>query len=291
MARRQPLLEVAFQAREGGLVECVRLPALFERFPPEGPRLEALQFHAWVFVTSGRCEHLIDFEQHACRRGSVLHLGPGQVHRWDPRRGLDGFALLVGLSSLREPGVRASSAEVLELDEWPTHLELSPRALAPVVTLLSRLAALSEQRVARSAVARLQWHLSLATLLEVANAAAVTASPRDLSEAPVELRRVRRFKALLERSFRQSREARWYARSLGCSVRTLDRSCQAWLGGPAKAHIDARVVLEARRRLAHSGVSLDVLADELGFTETTNFAKFFRRHVGLTAGAFRSGYR
>lgn len=288
------VVEVAFQPRAGsmGRLECVRLPALFARFPPAGPLLEALQFHAWVFVTAGQCQHLVDFENHPCHRGSVLHLAPGQVHRWDPRQGLDGFALLVGLSSLREPGERAAGGDALDLAQWPTHLRLPGDSLQTLLPLLHRLAELSQHHDERPVTSRLQWHLCLAVLLEVSrHSASSSVQSSERTETSADLRRVSRFKALLERSFRKTREARWYARALGCSVRTLDRSCQACLGGSAKSHIDARVILEAKRRLAHSSVTLELLADELGFSEATNFAKFFRRGLRLTAGAFRARYR
>jgi AraC-like DNA-binding protein len=49
-----------------------------------------------------------------------------------------------------------------------------------------------------------------------------------------------------------------------------------------------RIVLEAKRLLAHSLSPVAAIGEALGFDEATNFVKFFRRETGLTPGAFRA---
>ncbi len=55
----------------------------------------------------------------------------------------------------------------------------------------------------------------------------------------------------------------------------------------AKALLVGRIVLEAKRLLAHSAAPVAAIAADLGFEEATNFVKFFRRETGLTPGLFR----
>ncbi|WP_373278205.1 helix-turn-helix domain-containing protein [Gordonia effusa] len=55
--------------------------------------------------------------------------------------------------------------------------------------------------------------------------------------------------------------------------------------------IDARVALEARRRLTHEEVGVAVIARGLGFDDAANFTKFFRRRTGVTPEQFRESYR
>jgi transcriptional regulator GlxA family with amidase domain len=50
------------------------------------------------------------------------------------------------------------------------------------------------------------------------------------------------------------------------------------------------VILEHKRLLAHSGVSVKELAALTGFDEPTNLVKFFRLHTGQTPLEFRSGH-
>ena len=48
----------------------------------------------------------------------------------------------------------------------------------------------------------------------------------------------------------------------------------------AKEFIDARVVLEAKRRLVHELTPVTLIARDLGFDDPSNFSKYFSQRVG-----------
>jgi AraC-like DNA-binding protein len=79
-----------------------------------------------------------------------------------------------------------------------------------------------------------------------------------------------------------------YAQQIGCSERSLTRATAAVTGLAAKEYLTGRVVLEARRLLAHTPEPVTAIASALGFDESNNFVKYFRRETGTTRGAFRS---
>ncbi|MEE6258951.1 helix-turn-helix transcriptional regulator [Plantactinospora sonchi] len=97
----------------------------------------------------------------------------------------------------------------------------------------------------------------------------------------------RRLRHEIERSYGQTRRVEDYAGRLGCSVRTLTRACLAATGRSAKQIVDARVALEAMRLLAATDLPVAEIGRRLGFTEPTNFGRFFQREVGQSPGAFR----
>ena len=84
-----------------------------------------------------------------------------------------------------------------------------------------------------------------------------------------------------------SRTSKIHQPSLRCSTRALSRACRAVTGTSTKDVIDARVALEARRLLVHTDLPINAIARQLGFSEVTNFGKFFVRRVNMTPGAFR----
>ena len=96
-----------------------------------------------------------------------------------------------------------------------------------------------------------------------------------------------RFRRELDHSYRSSRLVEDYAAALNCSTRALARACREVTGSSTKDLIDARVALEARRLLVHSDLPISAIARQLGFSEVTNFGKFFARRVNMTPGAFR----
>lgn len=99
------------------------------------------------------------------------------------------------------------------------------------------------------------------------------------------------FRRELERSFATSRSVEDYAARLGYSPRTLTRACLAATGRSAKQLADARVALQAQRLLAHTELPVAAIGRALGFSEATNFGKFFARETGRTPGEFRRAQR
>jgi AraC-like DNA-binding protein len=59
----------------------------------------------------------------------------------------------------------------------------------------------------------------------------------------------------------------------------------------AKDYIDRRVLLEAKRLLAHGDQPAAKIAARLGFSSATNFSKFFHRRAGTSPLAFRQAVR
>ena len=174
--------------------------------------------------------------------------------------------------------------KLLALDEWPvvtfTSDELFSQALADVFRLLDDIERFegSEMEAAIIRHALFALLLRLARELRSANAdAAVT------REAQI----CRLFIRELESSFHKRLSVLDYSERIGYSASTLSRACIATLGHTAKHAIDLRVVLEAKRLLVHSPATVAQIGDQLGFTEVTNFVKFFRRLAGVTPQAFR----
>ena len=61
-------------------------------------------------------------------------------------------------------------------------------------------------------------------------------------------------------------------------------------GHTAKQVVDLRIALEAKRLLVHSGATVAQIGHRLGFSEATNFVKFFRRLAGVTPLEFRAAH-
>jgi AraC-like DNA-binding protein len=100
-----------------------------------------------------------------------------------------------------------------------------------------------------------------------------------------------RFRQRIDERFAATRQVEEYAQELSCSVRTLTRASLAATGRTAKQLVDDRVALEAKRLLAESELPVAEVGARLGFSEPTNFGRFFARTVGSSPGAFRAESR
>lgn len=95
------------------------------------------------------------------------------------------------------------------------------------------------------------------------------------------------FKNHLEKHFAETRNAKDYAKMMGISYKHLNAVCKSITGSTAKACIDQFIILEAKRRLAISDISIKELTYTLGFDEPTNFVKFFKKHTLKSTSQFK----
>ena len=95
-----------------------------------------------------------------------------------------------------------------------------------------------------------------------------------------------RFRRAVEEDFRTHHDVGHYARRLGYSPRTISRSVQSATGRTAKDYISERLLLEAKRMLAHDRLTQAQCGQRLGFSDAANFSAFFLREVGLRPGAW-----
>jgi AraC-like DNA-binding protein len=100
-----------------------------------------------------------------------------------------------------------------------------------------------------------------------------------------------RFQALVDEHFRRMHRVAEYARLLALTPGHLNALTKAATGQTASALIDARLILEANRLLAHSDATTAEIAAHLGFRAPSYFGRFFRRHVHRSPGAFRAAIR
>jgi len=95
------------------------------------------------------------------------------------------------------------------------------------------------------------------------------------------------FQKAVEDGFAHTHRVENYARQLGYSVRTLTRTSHVATGYGAKRVIQERVLLEAKRLLAHTELTSTAIAGRVGMPDPAAFGKFFRRETGETPATFR----
>lgn len=98
---------------------------------------------------------------------------------------------------------------------------------------------------------------------------------------------VARLRARIEERFRVREPVGVHARALGVSVTALRLACTRVADSSPAAMLDARALLEARRLLLYSNLSVGEIADAVGFEDPAYFSRFFARHVGMSPRTFR----
>ena len=247
-------------------------------------------FHQILLVTRGEGTAVIDFAAYPCAPGTLLHLRPGQVQRFPvgPDGQLAGLDATVLLFTAAFPLRLAAAQAVLDDQLGPAAWSLSPPNQEGITWTVADIAA---EYAAFSSWPAPEAALTVALLRQLLAALLVRIArlPQPAGHDPTAGGAVfRAFQRELERSYTATRNTHDYAAHLGYSEKTLTRACQAATGRTAKELIDGRVVLEAKRLLAHTSRPVATIAHVLGFSEPTNFGKFFTRQTGQTPGTFRA---
>lgn len=99
------------------------------------------------------------------------------------------------------------------------------------------------------------------------------------------------FRERVDMHFREHLGVKDYAAQLGMTVATLGRACQDQLGMTPMTLINSRLILEAKRELAYSSLSVKEIAHELGFNDVAYFSRFFRKHMEMTPGEYRESQK
>jgi len=98
---------------------------------------------------------------------------------------------------------------------------------------------------------------------------------------------VARFRALVEEGFRSRRPVTAYANALASSTSSLRSACQSIAARSPSQILDDRAVLEAKRMLLYSNLSISEICFALGFAEPAYFSRFFARQTGVSPSEYR----
>ncbi|MFE0754370.1 helix-turn-helix domain-containing protein [Inquilinus sp. NPDC058860] len=100
---------------------------------------------------------------------------------------------------------------------------------------------------------------------------------------------VARFRERIEQRYRAHDEVEDYARALAVSPKRLWAACRRVAGAPPARLIQDRLLLEAKRLLLYTNVSVAEAAYALGFNDPAYFSRLFAKETGRSPRAFRRG--
>ncbi|MEU6809820.1 AraC family transcriptional regulator [Streptomyces sp. NPDC046831] len=249
-------------------------------------RVHRIDFHVVMLFSGGPVRHMIDFAEYEATAGDVLWIRPGQVHRFSRTSEYRGTVLTMQPGFLPRATVETTGLYRYDLPPLLHPDEAQREALLAALAQLRREYEDSTTLPLGVHTAVLRHSLT-AFLLRLAHLAA--SSGKGAGEQTDTT--FTRFRDAVEQGFPVNHSVSAYADALGYSRRTLVRAVRAATGETPKGFIDKRVVLEAKRLLAHTDLPIGRVGAAVGFPDAANFSKFFQLHTGQTPVAFRAELR
>lgn len=276
-------------------IEVMTLEELRARVSPDYFLVpERVSFFLIMLNNAGKGSHVVDFHEFMIKPGSLLIVRPGQIQHWNLTNELDGYLLLIDPVALSNKHSVTSLHHNLidELSDCGGILDLSTTFHEAISKEMKSLYLENISFNVRKEVTSLDIDLCRSMLavllLRISRFHRETVKSSELKTGTNKI--VRMFIQMLDIHLNERPTLQDLADKLGYSVSTINRACLAVAGQSGKQLIDARILLEAKRCLVHSGDSPSQIGQYLGFTEATNFFKFFSRLEGCSPNVFRRNH-
>jgi AraC-like DNA-binding protein len=243
-------------------------------------------YYLFVLVRMGQSRHWVDSIPYTLKPDTFYFTVPQQVHLKEEMRPMQGMALRFTEEFLQlEENRGLRELPLLQNPAGGHELRLSPEDLAFVGDTLGKM--LTEYRGSGA------WkNAMLAAQLRVLVIYLSRLYSEQFGVTPSGDRRLlREFQQLVEQHFRVEHEVADYAARLHISPGHLNERVKEQSGKTAIHHIHSRMVVEAKRQLLYSDVTVKELADDLGFQDPAYFNRWFKRLTAETPMQYRSAIR
>ena len=99
------------------------------------------------------------------------------------------------------------------------------------------------------------------------------------------------FRKLVEENYAREHTVKDYARRMNVTTKTLTLYVKECSSSTPLELINSRIILEAKRLLRYSVLSVKEIAFRLGFDDPSYFVKFFKRNVKQSPADFRESFQ
>ncbi len=243
-------------------------------------------FQVTLLLGKGRLMH--DFRETETSGATLFFLSPGQVHTIAPGSRMTGSIVSFTREFLEEGGADGFLLDLpffFTTDRAPW-LHLKPGNTPWVKELFRELQEEYDKGLAGAG----EVFRSLLRILFV-RAARWHAVESPVMEGSRQAVLARRFRQEIERHHHDWLTLEPYARELGVTANHLNDVMRKETGQAAGEHLRLRRLLNAKRQLLHSTLSLSEIGYGLGFEDPSYFSRFFRRYEGMTPAEFRKQIR
>lgn len=243
------------------------------------------ELYQLIYVTGGHASVVLDGETQKVGPPAIIVLPPLAVHGFIFSADIEGFVLTVYARDVT--AILATIGDAAEGLMRPGVLR--PREGVVDAGQLDRLVRLMIEEADYAASghhAALRARLTL--LLVALHRLDLAAMRNQREETDVAARHARAFLALVDKHYRDTRKIDFYAGKLGITPTHLNRVCRQIFGASALTMIERRIVLEARRYLQFSALSIKEIGILLGYPDPAYFSRFFTQRVGQSPQTLRN---
>lgn len=257
----------------------IRVEKLSDRLKPKVDFPHRHDFYQLTLVIKGKGWHDIDFTKHAINGRQIFFMKPSQVHAWVFAKGAEGIVIEFTRESL--PAISAKSLFLLKQvpaiedaikfkseSQWSDFLDVCELMLKEFNSQKPQFEACLEGLLQNLLVQLVRVSTSVAQH----NASSV----------------IERFQKLVDENYQTEHLVGFYAKKMHMTPKALTMQVSRALKKSPKAVIQDRFILEAKRLLSYSELSVAEVGYELGFEDANYFTRFFTKATKASPAKFRA---
>ncbi len=239
-------------------------------------------FFMVVLFTHGSGVHEIDFASYKIVPGTVFMLRPGQTHNWKLSNDIDGYIFF------HSKDFYDSSSIAQKIQDYPFFSSIHNPPIIIVKNKLkeklTNLFAEIRREYEEEHLLKFQKLHTLATLTYIE----LTRSYQTQTTVQSTLyqMKVKQLEDLIDKHYKTLKYPYQYANIMAVSEKHLNRICRSCLNKTTTDLISDRIILEAKNFLAHSKLSINQIAESIGYEDASYFSRLFKKRTGETALSF-----
>lgn len=239
--------------------------------------------HHFLLVTRGGGVFYAEGELNPFNHNALLCVPLACVHGFDFKPGTDGWILTASGALIER--IAHENAELRPVLSEANAMPLPADVTAAMVTKFESLmmefrSNLPGRRTAAEAL--------LIGILVAALRRKLQLLPNKESKTGADSVLASKYRSLIEENFRTTLKVADYAKRLCVSSERLRQACVRSTASSPLALLNARRLLEAKRSLLYTGMSVGLIAEACGFPDPAYFSRFFTQRTGVSPMVYRT---
>jgi len=243
-------------------------------------------YYTVLLIKSAEGKHIIDFHEFDLRGNQVYFISPGQVHQIIENQKSQGYIMTFATDFLVQNNIDSNfinDLHLFQLNGFTPPLEIDNKELDELCSLAQSMQAEMTTSSQYRNIAIGAW-LKIFLIRCHGSCTLTVDTNTQLQQASQTI--LRQFQSLLSEKYETWHKVSDYADHLHITSDHLNATINQLTGTSVKAHIQNRIVVEAKRLLMFSDMSNKEIGYQLGFKEPSHFSQFFKKCVGISPSAF-----
>jgi AraC family transcriptional activator of pobA len=244
-------------------------------------------YYLFVFVKNGNSRHWIDFTPYTLKPNTFYFTVPHQVHLKEQSEPLEGILACFTEEFLQlEENSMLTQLPIIQNPDNGHELSLQPQDVEFVEDMMLKM--LTEFNAGHDWRNQMLQAYLRVLLIYLSRLYTEQFDTKRLLPDRVLLKK---FRGLIEDNYLGLHHVAAYAEVLNITPGYLNDVVKQQSGKTAIVHIHERLIVESKRKLMHTGLSVKQIAYELGFEDAAYFNRFFKRITNTTPVGYRTSIR